>query len=166
MPVDKAGKYHLNSQRAHASDRMAAGPSAAGKMSVQSTPKDTAENTGQGPGGSSSHLHDHGDGTFHIEHHDGSRTEHPHIGHALMHMAAKHSPGDKHMHAHHDGMSHTSHHVGEDGVVQGPHEHEDTEALKEHLGRFFDEEAAEHDGGGGGEEHPDYMSGGKSLHGM
>ncbi len=165
MPKDQAGKFHLNSQKAHASDRMAT--SASGKMSVQSTPKETPENTGTGEGGASSHLHDHGDGTFHVEHEDGSRTEHPHIGHALMHMAAKHAPGDKHMHAHHDGMSHTSHHVGEDGAVQGPTEHENTEALKEHLGRFFDEESKEpeHWGGeDGGEE--SYASGGKSLHGM
>lgn len=118
---------------------------------------------GEEPGGekeSASHttLHEHGDGTYHTEGHDGERTEHPHIGHALMHMAAKHSEG-KHMHVHEgeDG-EHTTHHVGEDGKVEGPHDHENIEAVKEHLGKFFDEE--EHEG-----KHGEYGDGHESLFG-
>lgn len=60
------------------------------------------------------------------------------------HLAALHAEkGGKHMHVHHDGMSITSHHVGDDGEVQGPHEHENLEALKQHMDQFFDEEGAE-----------------------
>ena len=32
-------------------------------------------------------LHDHGDGTFHTVTPDGEKTEHPHLGHALAHIA-------------------------------------------------------------------------------
>lgn len=107
-----------------------------------------------GGGGEHSELHDHGDGTFHTVA-GGEETQHPHIGHALMHLAAHHDGEAKHMHVHSDGMSHTTHHVA-GGKVEGPHEHEDTEALKEHLGRFLDEEGSERGGdgveNGGGEK--------------
>ena len=89
-------------------------------------------------------LHDHGDGTFHTESHDGESVDHPHIGHALAHMAGKHGGGAKHMNVHENGMGgHTSHHVGEDGQAQGPHDHDNIESLKDHLGKFFDEEENE-----------------------
>jgi hypothetical protein len=48
--------------------------------------------------------------------------------------------GGTHMHVHHDGMTHTTHHIGEDGKVEGPHEHASTEALKEHVGKVMGED--------------------------
>jgi hypothetical protein len=105
-------------------------------------------------GSEHSELHDHGDGTYHTVTPDGNETQHPHMGHALMHLAAHHGGGEgKHMHVHQDGMgNHTSHHVGEDGKVQGPHDHDNLEALKAHMSKFLDEE--EQEGGG------DYGKGG------
>lgn len=103
-------------------------------------------------------LHDHGDGTFHSEGSDGEKVEHPSIGHAMMHMASKHSDG-KHMHIHSDGMGggHTSHQVSDGGKPEGPHDHENIEALKDHMGKFLNEEENEWGGGdygksGGGHE--------------
>ena len=61
------------------------------------------------------------------------------------HLKALHGAmGGKHMHVHSDGFSHTSHQVGEDGEVQGPHDHENLDALKDHMSQFFNEE--EHEG--------------------
>jgi hypothetical protein len=60
------------------------------------------------------------------------------------HLKAMHAEmGGKHMHVHQHEGGLTSHHVGEDGKVEGPHDHENTEALKEHMGKFFDEEEHE-----------------------
>ena len=103
-------------------------------------------------------LHDHGDGTFHSITSDGEKTEHPNIGHALIHIGGHHVAEGKHLHVHQgeDG-EHTSH-QGAGGEVEGPHEHENIEALKQHLDQFFNEE--EHESSGGG-----YKSGGESLFG-
>lgn len=102
--------------------------------------------TGDG-GGEHTTLHAHGDGTYHTEGHDGERTEHPHIGHALAHMAAKHEPDGKHSHVHHeDGGGHVSHHSGGGEGVSGPHDHENLEALKNHMGKFLNEEENEWSG--------------------
>jgi hypothetical protein len=142
MPTDSKGKFHPNHQLAHAADR----------MPMPDRPKPPA--IGKAVGDASvSHttLHDHGDGTFHLEHEDGSSTESPHIGHALMSMASKHSDG-MHMHVHqHPTEGLKTHHVGDDGQVQGPHDHANIEALKDHLGKFFNEEEHEGGGYGGGE---------------
>jgi len=141
MPTDKKGKFHLGTQRAHAADREAA-PKAAKEPPTEGAPE---HNMNDGEGAHTS-LHEHGDGTYHTEGHDGERVEHPHIGHALMHMAAKHGGGGTHMHAHHDGVSHVTHHVRDGGEVEGPHEHPDAEAMKEHMGSVFE------DGGDGHHE--------------
>jgi len=95
--------------------------------------------------GEHTQLHPHGDGTYHTVI-SGEKTDHPHIGHALVHMGAHHEPG-KHHHVHQgeDGAI-TSHHAGEDGQVQGPHNHENIEALKENMGKFLDEEESEYGG--------------------
>jgi hypothetical protein len=103
----------------------------------------------QGGEGAPITLHAHGDGSYHTETEDGEREEHPHIGHALMHMAHHHDPDAKHMHVHHDGEAMTTHHVGEDGMVQGPHDHENLEALKDHMDQFLDEEGHEGEEDGG-----------------
>ena len=64
-----------------------------------------------------------------------------HEGGIPEHLKAMHAEhGGKMMLAHHHEGGITSHHVGEDGKVEGPHDHENTEALKEHMGKFFDEE--------------------------
>ena len=102
----------------------------------------------EGGGGEHSELHPHGDGSYHSITPGGERTEHPHIGHALVHLGKHHEQG-KHMHVHSDGMEHTTHHAEDGGEVQGPHSHENIEALKEHLGQFFNEESHEGSGGGG-----------------
>lgn len=92
--------------------------------------------------GGHTQLHDHGDGTYHSVTPDGEKTEHPHIGHAMAHIAHHHVPDGAHSHVHHaDGM-HTSHHA-KDGAVEGPHDHENLEALKQHMGKFLNEEENE-----------------------
>ncbi len=132
MPLDGKGKFHINSQQASSRDKL-----------------EGTVPAGEGQGGGKPHeLHAHGDGTFHTVSPEGERAEHPHLGHALMTMAKHHEPEAKHMHAMSDGVEHTTHHVGEDGEVQGPHDHENIEAVKEHLGKFFDEEENEGEEGG------------------
>ena len=161
MPRDSQGNFHLNTQRALGADkaRKLTAPGAPQPGGPVHAPKPAAppKPGGSRPGEintesredrqaeSAAHttLHDHGDGTFHSEGHDGEQVEHPHIGHALMHMAQKHAPGIKHMHVQHDGVEHVSHHVGEDGEVQGPHSHENMEALKQHMDQFLNEEENE-----------------------
>ena len=50
----------------------------------------------QGGGdGARSTLVSHGDGTHHIEHEDGTQTEHEHIGHALMQWLCENNPNQK-----------------------------------------------------------------------
>lgn len=89
-------------------------------------------------------LHAHGDGTYHTTagEYGGKRTEHPSIGHALMHMAKMHSEGD-HMHLHSTDSGMVTHHVMEGGKVQGPHDHKNLRSLKQSLSKFLDEEGQE-----------------------
>jgi hypothetical protein len=137
MPQDASGKQRPNFQAAAHADRMAAGHKKPGTFN---------ESGGAGEGdGEHSQLHDHGDGTYHSVI-GGEKTEHPHIGHALMHLAAHHEPDGIHHHAHHDGMGITSHHVEHGGEVQGPHEHESGEESGEHMASVMN-------GEGGGESH-------------
>ena len=89
-------------------------------------------------------LHDHGDGTFHTESEDGERTEHPHIGHALMHMAGKHDGGMHHMTSS-DGMGDMKSHSTMGGEVDGPHDYQNIEQAKNALSQFFNEEESEGD---------------------
>jgi len=128
MPTDKFGNYHFNRQRADAAGGMDK-PKEKPPMAPDKSGKDEPE----GDGSAHTTLHDHGDGTFHTESHDGEKTEHPHIGHALMHMAGKHSVG-RHFHAHHDGGGITTHHHTEEGGTEGPHEHGSTEEAMDHMG--------------------------------
>jgi hypothetical protein len=95
-----------------------------------------------GEGSKRTTLHDHGDGSYHTETEGGEKTEHPHIGHALMHMAGRHSEG-KHVHAHQGEDGELTSHQTSGGGAEGPHDHENIEALKEHMGQFLDEEAGE-----------------------
>jgi hypothetical protein len=128
-----------------------------------SGPTPTATGPGM-EGGVHTTLHDHGDGTFHTEGHDGSREEHPHIGHALVHMGAKHSEG-VHMHVHHDGMGMTSHHhMGGGGQPEGPHEHASADEAADHMKMVMGE--GEQDGEGGRDQYDEEPQMSGNLHGM
>jgi hypothetical protein len=60
------------------------------------------------------------------------------------HLKALHGEmGGKHMHVHAHEGGFTTHHVGEDGNVEGPHDHENIERLKEHMDQFLSEEEHE-----------------------
>jgi hypothetical protein len=113
---------------------------------------DAASSTSAGePGADQKHeLHVHSDGSAHTVTHDGTTTQHPSVHHALMHLAHHSSPGHHLAVEHHGGGMSSTHHVHEDGAVQGPHDHENIEALKDHLGKFFNEEESEGSGGYGG----------------
>ena len=140
MPTNKAGKHFMNPAHAKASDARTAMPKPPPPEHPMVKPPEPEVPVG----------------------------ESPHIGHQLMQQASESPEGGKHMHVHHDGMKYTTHHVGEDGEVQGPHEHGNMEALKDHMAQFFDEEEHEGEGrsygAGGGEEHG--APAGHALHGM
>jgi hypothetical protein len=138
MPFDSKGKHHMNAQRAARESGPRTPTFNSNAKHDEAAVKE--ENPGQPEGeeGSSTSLHEHGDGTFHTEGQDGERTEHPSFGHAMMHMASKHGGGGTHMHIHHDGIDHTTHHHSEGGEVEGPHSHGSTEEIKEHVGMVFD----------------------------
>lgn len=91
-------------------------------------------------------IHHMKDGSHHVEHHDGEKSEHPSMGHAGMHMAAKHDGGEHgHIHAHPEGGA-TTHHVGMDGQVTGPDEHGSVGEAANHLeGMMGDGEMPEHE---------------------
>lgn len=67
----------------------------------------------------------------------------------MMHDA---EPDSKHMIVSHDGMSMKSHGIDENGMHDGPHDHENMEALKSHMNKFFNEEEDEGKQDGNGEE--------------
>ncbi len=115
-------------------------------------------------GDSRSTLVSHGDGTHHIEHEDGTQTDHGHIGHALMHLAGKHSEGQHH-HTHSDGMGggHTVHTSSHGEEPEGPHDHENLESVKNGMDQFFNEEENEGDWGGDGKEKKSESSEGKDY---
>ncbi len=117
MPKDKSGKFHMNTQRAMAADKSSAPPKK--KAPPSHDMGGPPPNTDGMDGGGSSPVHEH--------------------------LSAMHSAmGGKHMHIHSDGSGmHTSHHVGEDGQVQGPHDHDNIESLKAHMDQFLNEEGAE-----------------------
>jgi len=113
-----------------------------------------------GGGEATSHLISHGDGTHTTQHKDGSETHHEHIGHALMHLGAKHE-GGMHHHTHHDGMGggYTTHHAAHGGEPEGPHEHENLDSVRDGMSQFFGEEGREGSSGGkqsDGESEKDY----------
>lgn len=140
MPTDKAGRFHNNIQRAMASDKMHIGIPAKESRGARAIEKQSEPGASESGGHS---IHDNGDGTFHSMSAEGERTEHPTAGHAAAHFLGKHGEEGKHAVSSHDGFSHTSHQVETGGEVQGPHDHESTESLGEHLRQFFDEEANE-----------------------
>ncbi|MDE2103196.1 MAG: hypothetical protein KGL39_38475 [Patescibacteria group bacterium] len=76
--------------------------------------------------------------------------EHADIKAHLERMHTEHGGKHSYVHHHEDG-THTSHHIDDEGNVSGPHEHDDTDALNEHMKGFAggDESASgedDHDG--------------------
>lgn len=66
---------------------------------------------------------------------DGTESPEAETNDAPSHLEEMHAKmGGKHMHVHQseDGKI-TSHHIGEDGMVEGPTEHPDMEAMKAHM---------------------------------
>ena len=134
MPLDKRGKFHNSTQRAIFADKGASGMSG---LAERDEPK--ADEVGEtSEEGEHSQLHDHGDGTFHTVTADGQNTEHPHLTHALAHLAGHHAPEEKHsvIEHHEDGTHTSSHHDGAE--VSGPLEHGNVEEMKDHLHEFAD----------------------------
>lgn len=107
-------------------------------------------------------IHDHGDGTFHTEHPDGTREEHPHHMAAMAHVGHKITGGDKHHVVHHDGMVAHSHSVHEDGQHEDHGEHNSADEARQALDKFLGEEAGEssHMDGSDGEENEAPVMGG------
>ena len=139
MARDSAGNFVLNTLR----------PGKDGKLPTVDKPKSREDATKRNQpaednsGGQSMTLHDNGDGSYRSEASDGTSMDHPTLGHMLMHVANHHAPDSKHMHIEHDGMAPKSHQVGEDGEPEGPHDHANMEALKQHMDQFLSEEENE-----------------------
>jgi hypothetical protein len=88
-------------------------------------------------------VHEHGDGTFHTEHPDGTREEHPDHLHLLAHLGHHLTGGDKHHIVHHDGMAAHSHSIDEQGQHEDHGEHNSADEAKGALDKFLGEEAQE-----------------------
>lgn len=129
MAKDMKGNFHISGARARMADRSGVAPD-------EKTPGDHVDDEDQGEKGSIQMV-PHGDGTYHTEA-DGEHTEHPDLGHALMHVAIKVEPGAKHMHVSDDGYGPKTHGVSEGGEHSETQEHGDGEeageAVKAHFG--------------------------------
>jgi len=165
VPKDKAGKFHLNTQRAHASDR-----AAGSKNSPKETPeKDpiAPHNEGEGTGIDGEQAHSitpHGDGTFHSDG-PGGHMEHQSLGDAITHAGHSLSGGGKHMHHHHDGVSIKSHSMNEAGEHQEM-EHGSGEEAGQHVADFMNEAGGEQQPSEGQQEMAPAGGGGGSLTGF
>lgn len=114
-----------------------------------------AEGGEQEEGAEKTTIHHHDDGSFHVEHADGSKSDSlPSHLHVAAHIAHHLSGGDAHHVTHHDGIGFASHGVREGGEHEGPEQHNTADDAKEALGRFFNEEAQEPEHQHGGEEEP------------
>ena len=111
----------------------------------ETKPHESTEEQEKSDGGSHQihSVHDHGDGTFHTEHPDGTREEHPDHLHMLAHLGHKVTDGDKHIIFHHDGISAHSHSIDEAGNHEDHGEHNTAEEAKGALDKFFGEESEE-----------------------
>lgn len=140
MPLDSQGKHRPNQQLARRADQMHAARSGAPKPGM---PPGGDGDPMSGESAGSVTVHDHGDGTMHTEHEDGSLVDHPDATHMAAHLMAHHSPGDKYMAMSHNGMEMKSSHADENGQVDGPTEHPDTEAMADHMRGVMDGEAGD-----------------------
>ena len=134
------------------------------KPHSETKPHESTEEQEKSDGGSEQihSVHDHGDGTFHTEHPDGTREEHPDHLHMLAHLGHKVTDGDKHHIFHHDGISAHSHSIDEAGNHEDHGEHNTAEEAKGALDKFFGEESEEPQHQHGGEENEE----GPALGGM
>ena len=101
MAFDKSGKYHMSPHHAKMADGIPKKPT------IKDAPLGGVEPETPDGGEVTEHttLHDHGDGTFHTEGHDGEEVQHPSIHHALSHLAEKHGHEElaQHIMSHADG---------------------------------------------------------------
>jgi len=127
MPLDGAGKYHMNPQRAAHADKTRGGEKKGGDWGKNppeaKKPQDDAVDAGPDEA-IKSHL-------------ESMQNEH----------------GGQHMHIQaHEGGGHTTHHIGHDGAVQGPNHHPDMQSLHSHIestmGDGQQEMGMQHMGGG------------------
>lgn len=140
MPTDKGGKFHLNSQRAHASDRAVGGKP--GKELGGEGMKESDK--GGTDGGPSEHtITPKGDGTFSSDG-PGGHEEHPNLGHAITHAAHHLGGGGKHMHHHGSGGSIQSHGMTEGGE-HTDEQHGSGEEAGAHTASFMGEGEEGHD---------------------
>lgn len=135
MAKDMKGNFHISGAKARQADRSGISPE-------EKVPGDHLDDEDEGEKGDIN-MTPHGDGTYHTEA-DGERTEHPDLGHALMHIAVKVEPGAKHMHVSDDGYGPKTHGVSEGGEHTPTEEHSDGdeagEAVKAHFGSGMQEE--------------------------
>jgi hypothetical protein len=75
--------------------------------------------------------------------------------HEALEKMHEEEPESKHAIVSHDGYGMTSHHIDENGEHSGPHDHENIEELKSHLGKFFNEEEGEGKEKGDNDDHED-----------
>ncbi len=115
------------------------------KGHAASMPKPGAAKSPGGESTGKTEIHHMADGSYEVTHHDGEKSSHPSMGHAGVHMAAKHDGGEHgHIHARPEGGAST-HHVGMDGQVTGPDEHGSVGEAADHLsGMMGDGEMPEH----------------------
>ncbi len=115
-----------------------------GKKSISGAMGHESHQPSEHGGGEQTIITHHADGKHSVHHSDGEESgPHEHLHEALAHISAKHHPDEPSSHVMHgeDG-GHTSHH-SKGGEVSGPHDHENLEALKSHMGKFLDEEGHE-----------------------
>jgi hypothetical protein len=125
MPLDASGTYRHNHESAAMHSK---------QDGKEYMPKEPAN----AESGDAHELHDHGDGTFHTVH-EGEKTEHETLGHALIHMAGKHAEeGHTHFHGHHDGMMHRSHSVKAGGEPESQ-DHEDAQGMHDHMSEAMED---------------------------
>jgi hypothetical protein len=111
----------------------------------ETKPHESTEEQEKSDGGSDQihEVHDHGDGTFHTEHPDGTREEHPDHLHMLAHLGHKVTDGDKHHIVHHDGIAAHSHSIDEQGQHTDHGEHNTANEAREAMDKFLGEESEE-----------------------
>ena len=115
------------------------------KPHSETKPHESTEEQEKSDGGSDQihSVHDHGDGTFHTEHPDGTREEHPDHLHMLAHLGHKVTDGDKHHIVHHDGIAAHSHSIDEQGQHTDHGEHNTANEAREAMDKFLGEESEE-----------------------
>lgn len=117
MAFDKTGKYHMSPHHAKMADGFA------NKPAKEGSPKEEA---------SESPEEAKGEG-------DEDQSDVPAM---LEDLHAKHGGAHMHVHKHEAGV--TTHHIGEDGVVEGPHEHAGMPEAAQHMQSVM----GDHMGGG------------------